>query len=113
MLGLAPHRHKASLRSPTILPRSQFDHCCLDKPDGNEGFRVSRHQLLANSASCRPPNMMAIPPPSSTSSTPSNPEAATDTPDGTEIRTGFSLPPPIVFGYTLRRAVVVVEGAPV
>jgi hypothetical protein len=56
--------------------------------------------------------MMAIPPPSSTSSTRSNPEGATDTPGGTEIRTGFSLPPPIVFGYILRRTVVVAEGAP-
>jgi hypothetical protein len=34
------------------------------------------------------------------------------TPTGAEIRTGFSLPPPIVFGSTLRRAVVV-EGAAV
>ena len=67
----------------------------------------------ANSASCRPPNMTAIPPPSSTNSTPSNPEGATVTPGGAEIQTGFSLPPSIVFGYTLSCAVVVVEGATV
>jgi len=37
--------------------------------------------------------------------------SATVTPGGAEIRAGFSLPPPIVFGYTPRCAVVVVEGA--
>ena len=52
-------------------------------------------------ASCRPPNMTAILPPSSTSSAPSNPEGATVTPGGAETRTGFPLPTPIVFGYTL------------
>ena len=57
--------------------------------------------------------MTAIPPPSSTSSTPSNLEGATVTPSGAETRTGFPLPPPIVFGYTLQCAVVVVEGATV
>jgi hypothetical protein len=57
--------------------------------------------------------MTAIPPPSSTSSTPSNLEEATVTPSGAETRTGFPLPPPIVFGYTLQCAVVVVESAPV
>ena len=57
--------------------------------------------------------MTAIAPPSSTSSIPSNPEGATVTPGGAEIRTGFPLPPPIVFGYILQCAVVVVEGAPV
>jgi hypothetical protein len=57
--------------------------------------------------------MMAIPPPSSTSSNPSNLDRATATPSGAEARTGFPLPPPIVFGYILQCAVVVVEGAPV
>jgi len=57
--------------------------------------------------------MMAILPPSSTSSPPSNPEGATVTPSRAETRTGFPLPPPIVFGYTQQCAVVVVEGAPV
>ena len=66
-----------------------------------------------NSASCPPPNMTAILPPSSTDSTPSTPDKATVTPSDAETRTGFPLPPPIVFGYTLRCAVVVVEGAPV
>jgi hypothetical protein len=31
----------------------------------------------------------------------------------TPIHTGFSLPPPVVFSYIRRCAVVVVEGAPV
>jgi hypothetical protein len=58
--------------------------------------------------------MTAIPPPSSTNSTPSNTEGATARLGGAEIRTGFSLPPSIVFGYTLWCAmVVVVESAPV
>jgi hypothetical protein len=35
------------------------------------------------------------------------------TPAGAANRTGFSLPPPIVFGYILRPAVVVAEGAAV
>jgi hypothetical protein len=35
------------------------------------------------------------------------------TPSGAETRTGFPLPPPIVFGYTQQYAAVVVEGAPV
>ena len=54
--------------------------------------------------------------PSSLSITPSarsNLEGATVTPSGAETRTGFPLPPPIVFGYTPQCAVVVVEGAPV
>jgi hypothetical protein len=57
--------------------------------------------------------MMAIPPPKSTSSTRSNLEGATDTPAAGGEPDRIFAAAPIVFSYTLWRAVVVVEGAPV
>jgi hypothetical protein len=50
MLGHPPHRHKTSLRSPTSLPLSQFDHCCLDKAGWNARFRFWRLRLPSRRA---------------------------------------------------------------
>jgi hypothetical protein len=108
-----------------MVPASRTEPKHVSSPQHSSRPKLNpRHPLMVcitvfqagnaeNSAFCHPPNMTVIPPPSSTSSTPSNPGGATVTPGGAETRTGFPLPPPIVFGYTRQCAVVVVEGAPV
>src|SRR5258707_3429180 len=67
---------------------------------------------LATTVSCWPPNMTAIPAPSSTNSTPSNHEGANRHPSW-RAPAGFPLPLAPICGYTHARAVVVVEGATV